>query len=56
MISETKYENARKERGYEIYQNCEMTRDEKRNGWLIPSQSGDKQYFVNDSFKCNCGS
>lgn len=46
--------DARQIRGKEIVQTKKIRYDEERHIWLVPSQSSDKVYFVDDKFVCNC--
>ncbi len=54
---ETKYEDVRQERGYNIFKTSKIFFDEKRNGWIVPSQNSNKKYFVSKNshdFECDC--
>ncbi len=46
--------NARRIRGYELYKSQTIMPDPKRHGWVVPSQNGNKRYFVSEDFECTC--
>jgi transposase len=41
-------------RGKELALTKVIKYDEGRHGWIVPSQTSDKAYFVNEEFICNC--
>lgn len=46
--------DAREIRGKEIAKTKKIRYDEERHIWLVPSQSSDKVYYVDEKFTCNC--
>lgn len=46
----------RQQRGYQIFENKgkKITAHPKKDGWVVPSQSSNKKYFVSDEFVCDC--
>jgi transposase len=44
--------NPRQERGLQIFQTKVIT--PKDDGWVVPSQSSNQTYFVNEEFVCDC--
>lgn len=46
--------DARQIRGKEIAKTKKIRYDEERHIWLVPSQSSDKVYFVDEKLVCNC--
>jgi transposase len=47
-------DEARKNRGYQIFKTKKIIPDYKKGGWIVPSQSSGKKYFVSEEFICNC--
>lgn len=46
--------DAREIKGKEIVKTKKIRYDEERHIWLVPSQSSDKVYYVDEKFTCNC--
>ncbi len=46
--------DARQQKGYNIFKTNKIGFDKKKNGWIVPSQSSNKKYFVSHDFDCNC--
>ena len=46
------YMDARQQKGYQIAKMKQIVR--KPRGWVVPSQSSSKTYFVDEEFVCNC--
>lgn len=44
----------REERGKQIAETKKIIFDNRKHGWIVPSQSGNKKYFVNEDLVCNC--
>jgi len=47
-------DEARKNRGLQIFQTKTIMPDHKRGGWIVPSQSSNKKYHVDEEFVCDC--
>lgn len=41
-------------KGYEIFKTKRIMPDPKRHGWVVPSQTSNKRYFVSEEFVCDC--
>lgn len=50
----TKIENPRQVRGYQIFKNRTIKKHPKKDGWIVPSQHGSGRYFVDEEFVCDC--
>lgn len=44
----------RETRGQQIAQSAKIEYDEDKHGWIVPSQSSNKKYFVDETGICNC--
>lgn len=49
---QTEYMNKREMRGQGIAKTKQIVKE--KNGWLVPSASSEKKYFVDASFNCDC--
>lgn len=47
-------ENKRQQRGYQIFKEKTIIAHPQKDGWVVPSQSSGKKYFVSDEFVCDC--
>lgn len=46
--------NPRQQRGYQIFQTKRIMEHPQKDGWVAPSQSSGKKYFVSEEFICDC--
>lgn len=46
--------NERQQRGHQIFKTKKITSHPEKDGWIVPSQSGNKKYFVDEEFVCDC--
>lgn len=46
--------DGRQLRGYEIFKTNGIKPHPKKDGWIVPSQSSNKKYFVSEDFVCDC--
>lgn len=44
----------RRQRGHQIFKYKRITAHPNKDGWVVPSQSSNKKYFVSDEFICDC--
>lgn len=54
MAIPAKITDPRQERGYQIFKSKTITAHPKKDGWIVPSQSSSKRYFVSEDFVCDC--
>jgi transposase len=47
-------EEARKERGFQIFKTKTIMKDRKKHGLIVPSQTSSKKYFVTEDYECDC--
>lgn len=44
----------RQQRGYQIFKEKRIMAHPKKDGWVVPSQSSNRKYFVSEEFVCDC--